>query len=69
MDKILTKYHMGEALTELEQIKMYDFMTRHTQWQRTVIREFYWLGPRFVEERYGVDVYNMLTNIGILEVE
>lgn len=69
MDKLLTKHYFNEPMTELERIKVENFLARYTPWQRMVIREVYWIGPKFVEEHYNVDVYNMLTNMGILEVE
>lgn len=69
MDKLLTKQYLNEPMTEIERIKVENFLDRHTPWQRMIIREFYWLGPQYVEQRYDLDVYNMFTNMGILEVE
>lgn len=69
MDKLLTKHYLGEKLSPAEQLKLDNFFAKHTPWQLVVIRDFYWCGPRYVEERYKVDAYNMLTNMGILEVE
>lgn len=69
MDKLLTKRYLQEPTSEQEDIKLDSFLNRFTPWQRTIIREFYWFGPRYVESRYDVDIYNFLTNAGILEVE
>jgi len=69
MDKLLTKQYLNEPMTEIERIKVENFLDRHTPWQRMIIREFYWLGSQYVEQRYDLDVYNMFTNMGILEVE
>lgn len=69
MDKTLTKYFLNEELTDIELAKVKAFWASHTTWQRMVVREFYWIGPQYVEKRYNVDIYNMLTNMGILEVE
>ena len=69
MDKTLTKYFLNEELTDIERAKVQNFLARYTPWQRMVVREFYWIGPQYVEKRYNVDIYNMLTNMGILEVE
>lgn len=70
MDKLLTKlYSEDEVMSPSEIAKLDIFLSKLTPWQYRAIREFYCLGPRFIERKYGINPYDMLTNVGILEVE
>lgn len=56
-------------MTTSEACKVLLFLNNYASWQVMILREFYWYGPPFVKQRYDLDIYNFLTNMGILEVE